>query len=100
MVKKRSKNVRTKSSVVPVEDRYDAILAGVVGLLESARRSAARSVNAFMTATYWEIGRRIVEGEQSGEQRAEYGAALMKRLAADLAERFGRGFGLRTCLQT
>jgi hypothetical protein len=45
---------------------YDAMLHGVVELLESARRTAARSVNAVMTATYWLIGERIVEEEQQG----------------------------------
>jgi predicted nuclease of restriction endonuclease-like (RecB) superfamily len=45
-----------------------------------------------MTATYWEIGRRIVEFEQSGKPRAEYGEEVLKRLADDLTTRFGRGF--------
>lgn len=45
-----------------------------------------------MTATYWEIGRRIVEYEQGGKVRAEYGEALLEALAHDLTERFGRGF--------
>jgi hypothetical protein len=52
-------------------------------------------VNAIMTATYWEIGRRIVELEQGGEERAEYGDVLVKQLAVDLTERFGRGFSWR-----
>jgi hypothetical protein len=43
----------------------------VVELLETARRTTARAVNSIMTATYWEIGRRIVEFEQKGEKRAE-----------------------------
>ncbi|ETJ33350.1 hypothetical protein Q604_UNBC12190G0001, partial [human gut metagenome] len=51
-----------------------------------------RSVNALMTATYWEIGRRIVEFEQGGEARAAYGAQLIKRLSKDLSLRFKRGF--------
>ena len=72
---------------------YQDIQAGIVALVESARASAARSVNAVMTATYWEIGRRIVTFEQGGEQRAEYGEALIRHLAADLTRRFGRGFG-------
>ena len=46
-----------------------------------------------MTATYWEIGHRIVEFEQGGEKRAEYGEALLVELARDLTARFGRGFG-------
>jgi len=45
-----------------------------------------------MTATYWEIGRRIVEFEQGGADRATYGDTLIERLAKDLTQRFGRGF--------
>jgi len=45
-----------------------------------------------MTATYWELGRRIVEFEQGGERRAGYGEELIKRLADDLGRRFGRGY--------
>jgi hypothetical protein len=75
-------------------DGYDSIVSGLVDLVEAARRFSARSVNAVMTATYWEIGRRIVESEQRGERRAEYGEALLKNLACDLTDKFGRGFGL------
>lgn len=72
---------------------YDSMLSGVAGLLEEARRSSARAVNAIMTATYWEIGRRIVEYEQKGKDRAEYGEGLIAQLSIDLSKRFGRGFG-------
>ncbi|HEY5594623.1 MAG TPA: PDDEXK nuclease domain-containing protein [Nitrospiria bacterium] len=75
------------------------MLAEVVGLLQSARRASARSVNAIITATYWEIGRRIVEYEQSGKKRAEYGEALLKRLSSDLTSKFGRGFSERNLEQ-
>ena len=71
---------------------YDSVLNGMVELLETARRQSARAVNAIMTATYWEIGRRIVEVEQAGQGRAEYGQRLLQRLAQDLTARFGRGF--------
>lgn len=71
---------------------YSKLLEGVSELLESARRASTRAVNAFMTATYWELGRRIVEFEQCGEKRAGYGEEVMVRLAGDLAARFGRGF--------
>jgi len=74
---------------------YEDILAGMVELLETARRLAARAVNAVMTATYWEIGRRIVEWELGGKNRAPYGEELMKQLSQDLTERFGRGFSHR-----
>jgi len=71
---------------------YGGLIGGIAELLEAARRTAARTVNALMTATYWEIGRRIVEFEQGGEKRAEYGEALLERLAQDLNAKFGRGF--------
>ncbi|MCY2931264.1 MAG: PDDEXK nuclease domain-containing protein [Planctomycetota bacterium] len=67
----------------------------MVELLESVRRSAARAVNAVMTATYWDMGRRIVEVEQGGKGRAQYGQELLERLSEDLTARFGRGFSLR-----
>jgi hypothetical protein len=52
-----------------------------------------------MTATYWLVGRRIVEGEQRGKARARYGEALIKRLSEDLSRRFGRGFSMRNLEQ-
>jgi hypothetical protein len=70
---------------------YGDIHAGIVALLEDARRATARSVTAVMTASYWEIGRRIVEAEQGGQERAGYGERLIQRLADDLTARFGRG---------
>ena len=73
---------------------YDQMLGDVAHVIEEARRAAARSVNAVMTATYWLVGRRIVEQEQGGKLRAGYGAALLERLAADLTARFGRGFSV------
>ena len=76
-------------------DRYGDIHSSIVQLLEEARRAAARSVNALMTASYWEIGRRNVEAEQGGQERAEYGEQITKRLAEDLTTRFGRGFSRR-----
>jgi predicted nuclease of restriction endonuclease-like (RecB) superfamily len=74
---------------------YGALVAGISGLLGQARRAAARAVNGILTATYWEVGRRLVEFEQGGRARAEYGEALLKRLAQDLTARLGRGFSER-----
>ena len=86
---------KKKTEIIKTEDAYDSILSSVVELLEQSRRLAARSVNAIMTATYWEIGRRIVEVEQQGEKSAEYGEQVLERLAQDLTAKFGRGFSLR-----
>jgi hypothetical protein len=64
------------SEITPSEpDGYSGIHGDIVALLEAARHAAARSVNALMTASYWEIGRRIVEFEQGGQERATYGQA-------------------------
>ena len=90
----RLRRVRRKDVTMVREDAgYPVMLADIVRLLETGRRTAARSVNAVMTATYWSIGRRIVEHEQHGARRAGYGEELMERLAGDLSARFGRGFG-------
>ncbi|OGP15960.1 MAG: hypothetical protein A2V21_313070 [Deltaproteobacteria bacterium GWC2_55_46] len=78
---------------------YNTVLSGVAELLESARRASARATNAVMTATYWEIGRRIVEYEQKGRIKADYGEQLIERLSEDLTKRFGRGFGRRNLFQ-
>ncbi len=71
---------------------YGRLISDISGLLEQARRSAARSVNSILTATYWQVGRRIVEFEQGGKARAEYGKQLLALLADDLILKHGRGF--------
>ena len=84
-----------RRSALSQDAPYQAVYGDVSKIIDAARDTAARSVNAAMTAAYWLIGRRIVESEQAGEERAEYGAALVERLAEDLTVRFGRGFSLR-----
>ena len=74
---------------------YATVHADIVALLESARRAAAHSVNALMTASYWAVGQRIVTFEQVGQARAEYSEALIERLSA----RFGRGFSKQNLWQ-
>jgi predicted nuclease of restriction endonuclease-like (RecB) superfamily len=88
----------TPKKPVLLDKAYPEFMSQLVGLLEQARRNSARSVNAIMTSTYWEIGRRIVEQEQRGQRRAQYGKALLHRLAADLTSRFGKGFSERNLL--
>jgi predicted nuclease of restriction endonuclease-like (RecB) superfamily len=85
--------------VVAKRGAYQTLLQEVSRLLEEGRRSAARSVNAILTTTYWEIGRRIVGYEQRGAKRAAYGEALLKWLSADLTKQFGRGFSERNLEQ-
>ena len=72
-----------------------ATVARVREILERARRQALQAVNAEMVRAYWEIGREIVEEEQRGQARADYGARLIATLAARLTAEFGKGFDER-----
>ena len=78
---------------------YDSILGDISNVIDAARQSTARSVNCIMTAAYWLIGRRIVEFEQKGKRRAEYGEALIEKLAGDLSAFYGKGFSIRNVWQ-
>jgi predicted nuclease of restriction endonuclease-like (RecB) superfamily len=83
----------------PAPDGYDDLFRGILNLLEEGRRSAARSVNAVLTTTYWRVGERLVRHEQGGAERAAYGAEVLKRLSRDLVARLGRGFSERNLEQ-
>jgi predicted nuclease of restriction endonuclease-like (RecB) superfamily len=85
--------VMKQSRTAKPTNANDAVVTEVIELIETARRRAARVVNATMTAVYWSIGRRIVVEEQRGALRADYGEALIEHLAQRLTARFGRGFG-------
>jgi hypothetical protein len=81
-------------------ENYFSLIDNISSLLESARRTSARAVNTILTATYWEIGRRIVEFEISGIDRSEYyGKRLIQNLSSDLTQKFGRGFGKSNVFQ-
>lgn len=67
----------------------------VVAILDQARSRVVRSVNSEMIIAYWHIGREIVQHEQRGRRRADYGAAVIAWLAARLGKEFGRGFDER-----
>jgi predicted nuclease of restriction endonuclease-like (RecB) superfamily len=66
----------------------------VAELLQNARQQVLRTVNSTMTYTYFEIGRMIVEEEQNGKDRAEYGKQLLKGLSEQLTSEFGKGFSV------
>lgn len=71
-----------------VEDLY----AGIRNILANARQRAYSAVNFAMVESYWLIGQQIIEHEQHGEARADYGKGLLKELAAKLSVEFGKGF--------
>ena len=71
---------------------YNNLLERIAGILASARTKVVREINRTQVLAYWEIGREVVEFEQKGKTRAEYGEELLKRLSRDMTEKFGRGF--------
>lgn len=71
------------------------LVSEIRSIIESARTNAVRSVDFCRVQMYWQIGRRIVEEEQGGQARAEYGKSLIKNLAKELEPEFGSGFGKR-----
>lgn len=75
------------------------IFQQVAELLQNARQQVLRTVNSTMTITYFEIGRIIVEEEQNGKDRAEYGKQLLKGLSQQLTKEFGKGFSIRNLEQ-
>ena len=77
------------------KDIYDEIS----NLLKEARKSIVSNINTTMTKTYFLIGKRIVEEEQNGNERAEYGENLIKTLSKRLTEEFGKGFSKRNLWQ-
>ncbi|MGZ5514102.1 MAG: PDDEXK nuclease domain-containing protein [Candidatus Aminicenantales bacterium] len=75
------------------------MLTEISELLDQARRTAARTINSILTATYWGIGRRIVKYEQKGQERAPYGECLLAMISVDLKKKHGRGFSERNLEQ-
>ncbi len=83
----------SKKTKPGLKGNYNLLIGDISSLLEYARRTSARVVNTILTATYWEIGRRIVEYEYQGMERVEYyGDRLIDKLVEDLTKQFGRGF--------
>jgi hypothetical protein len=64
-------------------------------ILAEARKSAYSAINRAMVHAYWQIGKRIVEEEQNGKERADYGAYLIRELSQQLTDEFGKGFDER-----
>jgi len=68
----------------------------IKNLIQTARKKTFQAINSAMIETYWEIGRRIVEEEQNGQQRASYGQEIIKNLSLELTLEFGKGFSERS----
>jgi len=73
-------------------NKYTSLIKRLAEIIHSARATAVRQINKTQVLAYYEIGREIVEFEQKGKARAEYGEALITRLSKDMTEKFGKGF--------
>lgn len=82
---------KTQKLMVPDEQQF---YTDVYFILQQARERAYNSANGIMTYAYWNVGRRIVEQEQYGEKKAQYGSYLIKKLSIQLSDEFGTGFSV------
>jgi predicted nuclease of restriction endonuclease-like (RecB) superfamily len=80
------------------KNKYNTLLNNIGQAIESARLNAFKAVNTELVKANWEIGRHIIEFEQHGNERAEYGSAILAALSRDLRRLYGNGFGRRNIL--
>lgn len=85
---------KNQGQMAAADPLYNSLLAQIGETLESGRKTAAARVNETIVETYWQIGKYIVEFEQAGNEKAEYGSETLKKLSKDLTIRYGNGFGL------
>ncbi|HZL10807.1 MAG TPA: PDDEXK nuclease domain-containing protein [Prolixibacteraceae bacterium] len=78
---------------------YQNLIAQIGALLLEGRQKAAQAVNTILVQTYWEVGKYIVEFEQKGDFKAEYGSQLLDRLSKDLSFNYGKGFSRSNIFQ-
>ena len=93
-----AKDIYIKYNMID-KNKQDITLQGFVNeiksIINTARTNAVRSVDFCRVQMYWAIGQRIVEKEQQGKERAEYGKFLIKSLAKEIEPEYGSGFGER-----
>ena len=93
---KKEKTLAKHMNGNPIEMRemeYESLLQNVGNALSRGRQRVASYIGTQTVRTYWEIGKYIVEYEQNGHEKAEYGSDLLNRLSKDMRERYGKGFG-------
>lgn len=78
------------------QNKYALLLSNIAETLQQARANAIKAINTELIKANWEIGRNIVEFEQQGKDRADYGSALLTNLAKDLKVKHGKGFSKST----
>ena len=80
------------------KSNYTKLITDIGVSIETAKQNAVKVINTQLVKANWEIGRHIVQFEQLGQERAEYGSDLLARLSKDLQQKYGKGFGRRNIL--
>ena len=88
------KGQKTTNKEITKTDENDSFFLKVCALLENAHNNISFAINIAMVYTYYEIGKMIVEEEQQGKERAEYGTRLIKELSVFLTSKFGKGYSV------
>ncbi len=78
-----------------IQMKYNNLVEQIGDLVRNNRQGLWRAINTTITVTYWKIGQYIVEFEQKGKERAQYGASLLRNLSKDLTQQFGKGYSYR-----
>jgi predicted nuclease of restriction endonuclease-like (RecB) superfamily len=80
--------------ILHTQNEYQLLIKDIGALLEEGRRQAYKTLNFILIKSYWSIGKKIIEFEQGGEMRAEYGKKLLVDLSKDLKQTYGKGFSI------
>jgi predicted nuclease of restriction endonuclease-like (RecB) superfamily len=93
----RKKLVSKNIEVIPANSkRFNIVYEQIASVIRDARTKIIRAIDTTMVQAYWHIGKYIVEDEQNGENRANYGEELLQKLSEKLMKEFGSGFGVDT----
>lgn len=90
--KEKDEYMHKQNKAIP--NNYNNLISQISGTYLEGKKNAAIAVNRQITETYWKVGEHIVEFEQGGKDRAEYGSNMLERLSKDLALLHGKGFSL------
>lgn len=92
MAARKTSKPKSKLTLASTGNGFDHLLGQLRGLIQESRQQLLRAVDVVQVRTCWEVGRHIVEFEQEGAARAEYGTGLLQRLGDKLTAEYGRGY--------
>ena len=84
---------------ISTNSEYQNLIQQIGELLHQGRKQAAQAINNLLVQTYWQIGQHIVEFEQGGKAKSDYGSELLDKLSKDLTLNYGKGFSRSNLFQ-